>query len=81
MNLSEKQKAPVVKKSVKICKNSVKKSNEPSLDWLETLGKQPLASYDFRQQDDELDGFLLPRWFCLLESDPDENDHFIKGYN
>ena len=82
MNLSEKQKASVVKKSVKnSVKKSVKKSNEPSLDWLETFGKQPLASYDFRQQDDELDGFLLPRWFCLLESDPDENDHFIKGYN
>jgi len=44
MNLSEKQKASVVKKSVK---NSVKKSNEPSLDWLETLGKQPLASSRF----------------------------------
>jgi len=44
MNLSEKQKASVVKKSVK---NSVKKSNEPSLDWLETLGKQALASSRF----------------------------------
>ena len=78
MNLSEKQKAPLVKSSVT---SSVKKSNGPSLDWLETLGRQHIALQASTQQAGGLTGGLLPRWFCLLESDPDENDHFIKGYN
>ena len=86
MNLSEKQKAPVLKNSVKSSvknpvKNAVKKSNGPSLDWLETLGRQHIALQASTQQAGGLTGGLLPRWFCLLESDPDENNHFIKGYN
>lgn len=78
MNLSEKQQTPVLKNHVK---NHVKKANGPSLDWLETLGRQHIALQAPAQQAGGLTGCLLPRWFCLLESDPDENDHFIKGYN
>jgi len=74
MNLSEKQQAPVLK-------NHVKKANEISTDWLETLSKQHLTLQAPTQKTDRLTGCLLPRWSFLQESDPDENDHFIKGYN
>lgn len=88
MNLSEKQKTPVVKQSVVIKplkswqrQSNAKPASELSLAWLKSLGMQQMSLHAYRQQEGELKGCLLPRWFCLLEVDPDDNDHFIKGYN